>query len=243
MGKTQSLFAHRQESNPYMHVTEYPNAWDHPLTRAAWVRHMLMNVASQIFWIAAFPGSLYAMVVFTSSAYVIAFAPFMLYSMYRAFIQMGYFPWALRMRRILREYPWQVLQGVPRSLARHPEASDEGAWLEFVNPVNAEQRIPMVFIRHQRAHWWLKRIRHNRTKRELKAQIEPLWFAGDPRFLGVIAAADRVGTSPRRLHVLYQRSVFDSRRVAVTWDADAEDLQRARRAGALNLGSAVQSQA
>lgn len=231
----------RQEED-LMEPTEYTTAWDHPPTRAAWARHMAMNVVGQVGWIAAFPGLLYVMVVFTSPVYVIVFAPAMLYALYRAVTQIGYFTWARRMRGILAQYPWQVLESVPRGLGKHPEARDDGVWLEFRNPAVPEQRIPLVFIRHQRAHWWAKRIGHSRTKAELKAQIEPIWFAGDPRFLAVIGAPGRGGKAPKRLHVLHQRPVFDSRCVAELWGATPEDIERARRAGALYLDQTPQSQ-
>lgn len=200
---------------------------------------MLMNIAGQAGWIAAFPALLYVMVVLTSRAYVVLFAPALLYCLYRMVNQVGYFLWAFRMRRILRQYPWQILQEVPRSLFRHPEARDQGAWLEFRNPAVPEQKVPLVFIRRQRAHWWLKRIGHARTKPDLRSQIEPVWFAGDPRFLGVIAAPGSAGTQPKRLHVLFQRSVFDRRCAPESWQADSVDIERARRAGALNLGAAA----
>ncbi|MFE0508481.1 hypothetical protein [Streptomyces sp. NPDC058964] len=225
-----------------MHPTEYATAWDCPATRSAWGRHMVMNVVGQIGWIVAFPGLLYVIIVFTSRAYVVIFTPFILYSLYRVINQIGHFSWAFRMRRILQQYPWRILAEVPRGLAKHPEVREEGAWLEFPNPLNSEQGVPLVFIRHQRAHWWLKRIGHARTSPELKAQIEPVWFAGDPRFLGVIAAPGRSGKVPKRFHVLYQRSVFDSRCRAQSWGADSVDIERARRAGALYLENIVQPQ-
>ncbi|RMB81181.1 hypothetical protein CTZ28_35955 [Streptomyces shenzhenensis] len=223
-----------------MHPAEYDHAWECPATRAAWGRHMAMTIAGQAGWIAAFPALLYVMVVFTSPAWVVIFAPIILYSLYRMVNQAGYFPWAFRMRRILRQYPWRVLQDVPRSLSQHPEARDKGAWLEFRNPAAPGQKVPLVFVRRQRAHWWLKRIGHARTKPDLKSQIEPVWFAGDPRFLGVIAAPGRGGKEPRRLHVLFQRPVFDRRRAPESWEADSADIERARRAGALYLDDAVQ---
>jgi len=206
---------------------------------------MTMNVVGQVVWIAVYPGVLYVMVVFTSRAFVPVFTPFLLYSFYRFFVQLTYFPWALRMRRILREYPWQVLEGVPSGLGRYPGARDDGIWFEFRNPVSPDERIPLVFIKHQRAYWWMKRMDGPRTKPERRAQIEPLWFAGDPRFLAVIAAPGRDGKAPKRLHVLYQRSVFDRRCAPQSWGAGAgaADVERARRAGALQLDNSHQLQA
>ncbi|MGW7606227.1 hypothetical protein ACWGKW_02890 [Streptomyces sp. NPDC054766] len=226
-----------------MKSVEYPTAWDHPPTRKAWKKHMLMNSIGQAGWAATFPVFLYVMVVFTSQAYVLVLTPFLLYSLYRAVTQVGYFSWAVRMRCILQQYPWQILKGVPRGLAKHPEATDEAAWFEFRDPDHLERKVPLVFIRHQRAHWWLKRIGNVKTKPALKAEIEPLWFAGDPRFLGVVAASSASADEPKRLHVLYQRPVFDSRRMLDVSGAESADVDRARRAGARYLDGTRQSSA
>ncbi|TLS42921.1 hypothetical protein FE633_28410 [Streptomyces montanus] len=204
---------------------------------------MTTNVVGQVAWIVLYPGLFYVMVVFTSQAYVLVFVPFILYSLYRFFVQFTYFPWALRMRRILREYPWQVLDAVPSGLGKYPGARDDGIWFEFRNPADPGEKIPLVFIKHQRSYWWLKRMDGPRTKPERRAQIEPLWFAGDPRFLGVIAAPGRGGKAPKRLHVLYQRPVFDSRCASESWGADTADIERARRAGARYLDNAPQPHA
>ncbi|MEW2161833.1 hypothetical protein AB0912_02370 [Streptomyces sp. NPDC007084] len=160
------------------------------------------------------------------------FMPYFLYGLYRVFVQLACFPWAFRMRRILREYPWSILKDVPRGLKRHPEAGDDGMWFEFRNPRNPGEKVPLVFIRHHRSHWWLRRIGGPRTEPQLKAEIEPLWFSGDPRFMGVVAAPSRDGNAPVRLHVLYQRTAFGRTSAGPAWAADPEDVERARRAGA-----------
>ncbi|MET8134990.1 hypothetical protein ABZV24_24095 [Streptomyces sp. NPDC005251] len=84
-----------------------------------------------------------------------------------------------------------------------------------------------------RTFWWMRRFGTARTKPELKAQIEPLWFAGDPRFIAVIAAAGRKGEAPKRLHLLYQRTATGRRGIEPTdWNASPAALERARRSGA-----------
>lgn len=226
-----------------MGPSDHPTAWDHEATRSAWTRHMTMNVLGQIGWTVAYPGLFYILIVFTSQAFVFLFLPFILYSLYRFVVQITYFPAALRMRRILQTYPWRLLKTVPSGLGKHPNAEDDGMWFEFRNPSNSEEKIPMVFIKHQRSHWWLKRLDGPRTKPHRRAEIEPLWFAGDPRFLAVVAASDRGGEAPKRLHMLYQRPVFDSRRTLETWDANSVDIEQARRAGAQYLDSTSQPRA
>lgn len=197
-----------------------------------------MNFLGQVAWTVAYPGLFYVMVVYTSQAFVFVFLPFILYSLYRFFVQLTYFPAAFRMRRVLQEYPWQLLESVPSGLGKYPGARDDGMWFEFRNPVSPGEKIPLVFIKHHRSYWWLKRLDGPRTKPHRRRQIEPLWFAGDPRFLAVVAASARSGKGPMRLHLLYQRPVFDRRCTPETWGAGTSDVERARRAGAQNLDSA-----
>ncbi|MGP3952769.1 hypothetical protein [Streptomyces sp. 7N604] len=215
-----------------MDPADYPTAWDHPPARNAWMKHMAMNVVGLIGWIAAWFGLLAVLVVFLSPGFTFLFVPFLIYTFYRAFVQLFYFPWAVRMMRILREYPWQVLKGVPCGLTKHPEVlGRQYGWFEFPNPGRAEQRLPLVFPRHMRVGWWHRRMAP-RAKPQLKAQIDVVWFAGDPRFIGLVAAPTSDGRAPRRLHVLQQQMGSDGgRRSLSDWGVTPEDIDRGRRAG------------
>ncbi|MFF2845454.1 hypothetical protein ACFVT5_03860 [Streptomyces sp. NPDC058001] len=205
-------------------------AWHHPPTRAAWTLHLVFGVAGTVAWAAVQAGVL--VLALAAPVWTVwLLLPCLLYALYRFVLQVSRVPWAFRMRRVLRHYPWQFLEGVPRGLARHPRATDDGMWFEFPDPVGGEDNIPLVFLNHHRAHWWLKRIGGPRTSPHLTAQLTPLWFAGDPRFLGVVAVGGRSG--PRRLHLLYQRPALDRRCAPGSWGATPVDLDRARRAGAL----------
>lgn len=214
-----------------MNSTDCTQAWDHAPTRRAWVKHMAVNVVGLIGWPAGWITLLGAS-MYTPNWVVWLFMPFFLYGFYRFCNQLTYFRWAYRMRRVLREYPWQSLEGVPSGLGKHPAAQDDGMWFEFRNPDDFEEKIPLVFLRHQRSYWWLRRMDGPRTKPERRAQIEPLWFAGDPRFLAVVAAPTRDGKAPKRLHLLYQRAVFDRGRTPQACDVGVVDSERACRAGA-----------
>ncbi|MBY8344802.1 hypothetical protein LXH13_25540 [Streptomyces spinosirectus] len=214
-----------------MQSPTHPTAWDHPPTRNAWMRHMAMNVVGLIGW----PGVWVALIcvsTYTPNWVVWIFMPYFIYGLYRFCGQFTHFPQAFRMLRVLQEYPWQFLEGVPSGLGKHPKARDDGMWFEFWNPADAEEKIPLVFIRHQRSYWWLKRLDGPRTRPSRRAQIEPLWFAGDPRFLAVVAAPGRGGKAPKRLHFLYQRPAVDIQCAPDSWDATPTDLEHARRAGA-----------
>ncbi|MFJ3337676.1 hypothetical protein [Streptomyces sp. NPDC086766] len=203
---------------------------------------MVMNVVGLVGWAGGWI-ALLGISTYTPNWVVWVFMPYFIYGFYRFCNQLTYFPWALRMRRILRAYPWQILHGVPSGLGKYPGARDDGIWFEFRDPARPDEKIPLVFIRHQRSYWWLKRMDSPCTKPGRRAQIEPLWFAGDPRFLGVVAAPGRGGKAPKRLHVLYQRPLFDSRFVPETWGADAAAIELARHAGARHLDTTPQPSA
>lgn len=223
----------------FVNPTDYPTAWGHPLTRRAWVQHMAMNVAGLVGWIVAWFGQLYVLIVFLSRGFIFVFALTLLYAFYRAIIQLRYFPTAFHIRRVLQEYPWQMLYNVPRGIDEHPDAEDSSIWIELPDPTGrSEKGVPLTFVKHHRVSWWLRHIGGPRTKPERKAQLEPLWFAGDPRFLGVVAVSTRNGRAPRRLHFLYRPSAFDRGAVGRQWESvDAADLERARRAGARFTGA------
>ncbi|MDQ0385608.1 hypothetical protein J2S54_002428 [Streptomyces sp. DSM 42143] len=159
------------------------------------------------------------------------FVPYFIYGPYRVIIQLRYFPPAFVMLRVLRAYPWQILPNRPRGLTKRPEVEGRHyGWFEFPNPADPDQQLPLVFSHHLRTEWWSRRMAP-RAKPGLKADIETLWFAGDPRFIGLVAAPTRRGTAPRRLHVLEQRMHMRSGWRFADWGATPDDIERGRRAG------------
>ncbi|MFF3610199.1 hypothetical protein [Streptomyces sp. NPDC002580] len=157
----------------------------------------------------------------------------LVYATFRAVLQLAYIRPSIYIRRTLTQYPWQLLSGVPRGRNKHPQVQENEMWLELPNPEEPEERIPLLFLSSMRTFWWMRRFGTSRTKPEVKAQIEPLWFAGDPRFVAVIAATGRTGKGPRRLHLLYQRTATGRRGIEPTdWRASPAALERARRSGA-----------
>lgn len=221
-----------------MKAADFPAGWDHPPTRRSWNQHMAMNIVGLVGWPAAWIGQLYVLVVFLSPGFAFLFAPPLCYAFYRTVIQLSYFPAAFRMRRVLREYPWQLFFTLPRGVDEHPDAEDDGVWIEIPDPTAPSQRgVPLTFVKHHRSYWWLRHIGGPRTKATLKEQLEPLWFAGDPRFIGVVAVSTRNGLAPRRLHFLYRPSAFEGEVARERWeDAAASDLERAQKAGARFVG-------
>ncbi|MFF1512776.1 hypothetical protein [Streptomyces sp. NPDC058305] len=216
-----------------MRPADYPTAWSHPPTRRSWFYHLITTGLRFLGWIAVWISSLGFLVSFLSPVYSFLFIPALIYSAFRAVLQLAYIRPSLYIRRVLQQYPWQLLTGVPRGRNKHPAVQEDEMWLELPNPERPDERIPLLFLSGMRTFWWMRRFGTARTKPELKAQIEPLWFAGDPRFVAVIAAGSRSGTAPRRLHLLYQLTATGRRGVApIDWHAGPAALERARRSGA-----------
>ncbi|WP_051900330.1 hypothetical protein [Streptomyces aureus] len=215
-----------------MDPTTHRTAWDHPPTRRAWILHMVLIVWRFTGWLAAWIGSLF-LIVATPRWAGWLFLVLLLYATFRAVLQLAYVRPSLQIQRVLWEYPWQLLTDVPRGRARHPSVEEDEMWLELENPEEPGERIPLLFLSTMRTFWWMRRIGTARTKPELKAEIEPLWFAGDPRFVAVVAASGRKGDAPRRLHLLYQRTATGRRGIEPTdRNASPAALERARRCGA-----------
>jgi hypothetical protein len=215
-----------------MDPTCYLTAWDHPLTKRAWIQHMTAIVGRLIGWLAVWIGSLF-LIVATPRWVGWLFLILLVYATFRAVLQLAYIRPSIYIQRVLWQYPWQLLTGVPRGRNKHPRVQEDEMWLELPNPEEPEEQIPLLFLSGMRTFWWMRRFGTARTKPELKAQIEPLWFAGDPRFIAVIAATNRKGEGPKRLHLLYQRTATGRRGIEPTdWNASPAALERARRSGA-----------
>jgi hypothetical protein len=215
-----------------MNPTDHSVAWEHPPTRRAWSKQLAANAIALLGWIALWAALLAILVVFLSPGYTILFVPFLLYSFYRAFLQLFVLPAVFRMRRVLQEYPWRLYSDAPHGLADRPDVvGRQNGWFEFPNPARPEELLPMVFPRHWGVGWW-NRWMAPRAKPELKAQIGVVWLAGDPRFIGVIAAPASDASTPRRFRFLSQQTGSDGgRRTVANWGATAEDIERGHRAG------------
>jgi hypothetical protein len=192
-----------------------------------------MIVIRLVGWIAVWIGLLGVLVSFLSPGFAPLFVFLLGYATYRAVLQVASFRPSICMQRVLQQYPWQFLTDVPRGRNKHPQVQEDEMWFEFPNPEKPEEQVPLLFLANMRTFWWMRRFGTTRTKPELKAQIEPLWFAGDPRFIAVVAATGRGGEAPKRLHLLYQRTATGRRGIPPTdWNASPAALERARRAGA-----------
>jgi hypothetical protein len=185
---------------------------------------MTWAVLGQILWPAVWAG-LMAWYVIMSVTWTLwlFFAP-MLYSFYRAFLQPSYILWALRTRRFLRVYPWQVFEAPESGIGRIPGATPGDVWLSFPNPERPDDRVQVILSVHIRSVWWRRRLGRGYNT-EKTAQAKTVWLAGDPRFAAVIAVP-----GPRHLYVILQRPA-DKSGTADPRDASPQALERARRAG------------
>ncbi|PWI17779.1 hypothetical protein DI272_29175 [Streptomyces sp. Act143] len=157
--------------------------------------------------------------------------PYFIYGAYRAVTQLRYIGPALWMLRILRTYPWQIVPNIPHGLTKRSEVlGRQYGWFELPNPARTDQCLPLVFADHLRTGWWSRRMAP-RAKPRLKAEIKTVWFAGDPRFVGLIAAPTPRGTTPRRLHIVEQKTDVRSGQRFMDWGATPEDIERGRQAG------------
>jgi hypothetical protein len=201
----------------------YTTAWDDPATRRAWTKLIACAILGQILWPAAWVGMLAWYVSSLTWTLWLFFAP-MLYAFYRTCLQPAYFVWAFRARRLLREYPWQVHKSPESGIGKIPDAGPADVWLKFPDPERTTEKVGMVMRSHLRAMFWARRLGPG-VKPAKAAQVEEVWFAGDPRFAGVIAVP-----GPRRLYVICQRLSYTGI-PAGTHGAGPQAAERARRAG------------
>ncbi|MEU2774167.1 hypothetical protein ABZ646_14805 [Streptomyces sp. NPDC007162] len=204
----------------------------------AWRKQLVVNVAALVAWIASWFALLAVLSVFLGPVYAIVVVPFLIYSFYRAFLQLFIISAVFRMRRVLRVYPWQLSHDVRHGLNERTDVvGRQFGWFEFPNPARPEESLAVVFGRHWGVGWWSRRMAP-RAAAELKAQIGEVWFAGDPRFVGVLAAPASNGSAPRRLRFLHQQTgAAGEFRGVADWGATDEDIERGRRAGVVPVRS------
>ncbi|WP_369246968.1 hypothetical protein [Streptomyces sp. R41] len=207
-----------------MAPTQDSTAWADPATRRAWTQLVTFAILGQILWPVAWVGLLAWYVISPTWTLWFFFVP-MLYSFYRTFLQPAYITWALRALRLLREYPWQVYERPESGIGKVPDAGPGDVWLKFPDPEQSAGRVAMVMRSHLRATFWARRLGPG-VKPEKAAQVQEIWFAGDPRFAAVIAIP-----GPRRLYVICQRPSYNRGIPGHAHGAGPDAVERARRAG------------
>ncbi|MEU6067333.1 hypothetical protein ABZ864_23280 [Streptomyces sp. NPDC047082] len=150
--------------------------------------------------------------------------PIAMYALYRTFLQREYIASAVQARRILRVYPWQVLRTPESGIGQIPGAKLGDVWLAFPDPDRPERDVPIILHGHAGSVWWRRRLGRGYDNEKTR-QVAEVWFAGDPRFAGVIAVP-----GPRRLFPLLPFAAPQSC-AGGEKQASPEAVKRARRAG------------
>ncbi|MET8948994.1 hypothetical protein ABZX30_37150 [Streptomyces sp. NPDC004542] len=199
------------------------SAWEDSATQAACAKLLTFAVVGQVVWPAVCVGGFVIMLLVGQWA-MWFILPIFLYSLYRAFLQRHYINSAVQARRVLKVYPWQVYRMPESGIGQIPGAKLGDVWISFPNPDQPEKGVPVVLHGHARSVWWRRRLGRGYETGKT-SQVAKVWFAGDPRFAGVIAVP-----GPRRLFLLYQLAAGHAgnggERVV-----SPKAIERARRAG------------
>ncbi|MFD8223732.1 hypothetical protein ACFV16_06105 [Streptomyces massasporeus] len=205
------------------HPTGAASAWDDSATRVAWKKLFNFAVAGQILWPAVCVGAFVLMILVGQWSMWIML-PVVVYALYRSFLQRRYIVAAAQARRILQVYPWQTHKSPESGIGQIPGAKLGDVWLAFPNPDRSDDAVRVILHGHAGSAWWRRRLGRG-YESEKSAQVAEIWFAGDPRFAGVIAVP-----GPERLFLLYQL-VTPNARADGGRGASPEALELARRAG------------
>lgn len=208
-----------------METTYHPtgSAWDDSATVGAWKQLFTFAVVGQILWPAACIGT-FVLMILVGRWSMWVMLPAIVYALYRSFLQRQYIVAALQARRILKVYPWQTHKTPESGIGQIPGAKLGDVWLAFPNPDRLDDAVHIILHGHARSAWWRRRLGRG-YETEKTAQVAEIWFAGDPRFAGVIAVP-----GPKRLFLLYQLET-PSAHADGERGASPESLERARRTG------------
>ncbi|MHB9757760.1 hypothetical protein ACYBSK_25575 [Streptomyces sp. BYX5S] len=197
-----------------MDMTSMKTAYEDPKTRQGWRRTALFRLGAFLLSLVSFPIWLF-LVIMTSVWALTVFLPILLVLLYVAMLNVVRLCEVMSLRRILRVYPWQSCHGAA-SLANNGTTR-----FQLADPERPEKS---VSVGH--GDWlgsgftfWVRAV---------KAETVPeVWFAGDPRFLGVVAVP-----GPRRLVRVAQREALDGQMSARKRGVGPEARERAKAAGA-----------
>lgn len=211
-------------------ATQSATAWNHRPTRRAWWRHLTMTCAGVPGWAIALVGTLYVYVMWLPSWAVVPIVLVLVYCLHRLIVQGVCVRDVLRIAQLLRTCPWRLSHGLPHGTSKRSDQGGDTGWFEFPDPAGGALALPVVFSSRYRTQWWWKRMMRKATP-EQRAEIEPLWFCGNPRLAGVIAASGR-NSAPRRLHIVRHlpKSEQDKQAVIPPWAPLIRTLEQAQAA-------------
>ncbi|MFF8373959.1 hypothetical protein ACF05W_34915 [Streptomyces lydicus] len=193
---------------------DHETAWDDPDTRRAWRSTTLFRCAAVLGSLLAFPAWLFA-VVMTPAWLLVLWLPVLCVGLWYALLAMAAMASLAGTRRVLRVYPWQA--GITEV------RSKKNGSTQFVvpNPERAEKPVSLGYggLIGTGRHFWVRTVKCG--------QVTAAWFAGDPRYLGVVATP-----GPRHLVLVAQREATDSRMSPRRRGVSPEARAKARAAGA-----------
>ncbi|MEV5593876.1 hypothetical protein [Streptomyces sp. NPDC052496] len=192
----------------------YKTAWEDPATRRAWRRTASLRCAALVTWPLGFSAWLFA-VVMTPVWLLVLWIPVLCVGIWYAMLSVISTLSLMRTRRVLRVYPWQA------GIARAEPKKNGSTRFVVPDPERAEKSVSLGHggLIGTRGHFWLREVKSGR--------ITDVWFAGDPRYLGVVAAP-----GPRRLLWVAQREATDPRMSPRKKGVSPAARARARAAGA-----------
>ncbi|MEU8686183.1 hypothetical protein [Streptomyces sp. NPDC048611] len=168
-------------------------AWADPATRRAWRRTAVFRCAAVLGWMAGFPAWLFA-VVMTPAWLLVVWMPVLFVGIWYALLAAVAASSLMGMRRVLRVYPWQA------GIAEVRSKKNGSTQFLVPNPERPEKTVGLGFggVIGTGRHFWVRAVK--------SGQVTTAWFAGDPRYLGVMATP-----GPRNLLQVAQREATDSR--------------------------------
>ncbi|MFB6440300.1 hypothetical protein ACFCVY_26615 [Streptomyces sp. NPDC056411] len=199
------------EVTPGMHHT---TAWDDPATRQAWRRTVLFRCAAVLGWLLGFPAWLFS-VVMTPRWLLVLWLPLLCVGIWYALISMVAATSLPGIRRVLRVYPWQA------DIVDVRSKKNGGTQFVLPDPERPEKSVRLGYgaLIGTGRHFWVRAVR--------SGQVTTAWFAGDPRYVGVVAAPGL-----RNLLWVAQPEAADARMSPRRRGVSPEARARARSAGA-----------
>ncbi|MFH8633139.1 hypothetical protein ACH4CC_25265 [Streptomyces lydicus] len=193
---------------------DHETAWADPDTRRAWRRTALFRCAALPASLLAFAAWLFA-VVMTPAWLLVLWLPVLCIGLWYALLAMAAVASLAGTRRVLRVYPWQLdltevrskKNGSTQFVVPDPERPEKSVRLGYGGMIGTGR------------HFWVRTVQ--------SGQVTAAWFAGDPRYLGVVATP-----GPRHLVLVAQREATDSRMSPRKRGVSPEARARARAAGA-----------
>lgn len=197
-----------------MDVPLTKTAYEDPATRWARRRTAAFRLSAFLLSLASFVAWLYVVLLTPVWTLWILF-PALFVLIYLAMLNTARVLAVRALRRILKVYPWQSVPGAA-SIANNGTTR-----FSFTDPECPDKTVSLGYGSFLGSGYtfWVRKVR--------SGEVDEVWFAGAPRFLGVVAVP-----GPRRLFGVAQRTVVDDRMSARAHGVNPEARERARAPGA-----------